>query len=314
METNLHHATYEEVPVNEIRIPKTHRAIDPARVAAMAQSILEMGLLEPVGLTSDRVLIYGAHRVAAYRQMGRATIPAMIHNLDTLRLNLAEIDENIQRQNLTALEEAQAQARRKEIFEALHPQSVPVTKRGGPGRGKKTSDKLSPVSFAKDTATKMGRSGRTVERLAEIGKNLDGEAAKILAGTPIANNKGQLAKLCRLPPQKQREVADKIARRELHNVEGAVEEPRAAGKREVTKGLRGLSGVISALKALGLYSEYEKYLTLIEHALNQQANTASAADGAPGVEINGKCSEKPADELDTKVADEHYSEETVWTG
>jgi len=65
---------------------------------------------------------------------------------------------------LTKLQEGQALKRRKEIYEALHPETKPVRERGGPGRGNKTNDKMSPVSFASDTAAKTGKSKRTVER------------------------------------------------------------------------------------------------------------------------------------------------------
>lgn len=65
-------------------------------------------------------------------------------------------------------------ARRKEIYEALHPETRPVTITGGPGRGHKTSETISPVSprpaFAADTAAKTGVSRSTVEQEVKIAK------------------------------------------------------------------------------------------------------------------------------------------------
>ena len=59
----------------------------------------------------------------------------------------------------------------------------------GPDVGK-TSDKMSPVSFTKDTAAKVGKHHRTVQRMVEIGKGLDDQAAKLVADTPFAEEGG----------------------------------------------------------------------------------------------------------------------------
>ena len=55
----------------------------------------------------------------AARRLGWQSIPARIAPLDALRAELAEIDENLIRQELTALEEAEHLQRRVEILEAL---------------------------------------------------------------------------------------------------------------------------------------------------------------------------------------------------
>jgi len=93
---------------------------------------------------------------------------------------------------------------------ALYPESRPVTKKGGPGRGKKTSDKLSSVSFTEATAAKTGRSSRTIERKVEIGEKLDPEAAELIRETKAENSWSQLKALIDLPAQKQREAAKKL--------------------------------------------------------------------------------------------------------
>jgi hypothetical protein len=53
--------------------------------------------------------------------------------------------------------------RRKEIYEALHPETRSVRERGGPGRGNKTSENVALVSFTSDTSAKTGKSKRSVE-------------------------------------------------------------------------------------------------------------------------------------------------------
>ena len=128
------------------------------------------------------------------------------------------------------LEEAQALARRKAIYLALHPDAKPVNEKGGPGRGKKTSDNLSSVSFAEDAAKKTGRSARTIQRKVEIGEKLDSEAAEMLRGTKYENDQSALKRLADLPVQKQRERAKELK---------AGAPPRILRKRKTTKHRKG---------------------------------------------------------------------------
>jgi ParB family chromosome partitioning protein len=279
-------AVYTPVPLEKITVPEGRRRVDETRVAALAASIADVELLQPVALTSDYRLIFGAHRLAAYRRLGRLVIPASIHDLDDLHLELAEIDENIQRSTLTALETSKALARRKEIYEALHPDTRPVTKRGGPGRGKKTSDKMSPVSFTEDTAAKVGKHHRTIQRMVEIGKGLDDEAAKLLADTPLANKQSELKQLSKLPSDIQRQVAEKLVGGQARTVAAAITTPAPAtvapapdpAANAVQRGLKGLAAVVVALKACGIHDSHQSAVQAIKQALEQHA-AVEAHDG-----------------------------------
>ena len=86
--------------------------------------------------------------------------------------HIAEIDENLRRNDLSALERGEHTAARKAWYEAKHPEAVTVTKRGGPGRGRKTTDKKSDVSFAADTAANTGVDERTVRRDVQIAESI----------------------------------------------------------------------------------------------------------------------------------------------
>jgi len=71
-------------------------------------------------------------------------------------------------------------ARRKELYEAQHPETKHVTERGGPGRGNKTTADSAAVSFVNDTASKTGRGTRTVREDVSIGTKLTPAAAEII--------------------------------------------------------------------------------------------------------------------------------------
>ena len=221
---------YHQVALAEITIPPSRHPPEPEKVADLARSIKELGQLQPIGLTVDYRLIYGGRRKAACELLGHDSIDAVILNLDELHAELAEIDENVERRVLTVLEEARALARRKAIYLALHPDAKPVNEKGGPGRGKKTSDNLSPVSFAADAAKKTGWSARTIQRKVEIGEKLDSEAADMLRGTKYENDQSALKLLADLPVQKQHERAKELK---------AGAPPRILRKRKTTKHRKG---------------------------------------------------------------------------
>lgn len=210
-----------DVSIASIEVPSSHRATNSGKVKVLAESIREIGLMQPIGLTEDKRLIFGRHRLEAFVYLGRTHIPAIIHKLDKLKAELAEIDENIYRHNLSAVQEAKALARRKVLYEAIHPETKPVTERGGPGRGKKTTEKISTVSFADDTASRTGKTSRTVRSAVELGNKISDAAAVQLHGTKLADNKSELKKLAELDEDTQFAVAKKIADGEAKTVDQA---------------------------------------------------------------------------------------------
>jgi ParB family chromosome partitioning protein len=210
------------IKLGTISVSPRHRATSTARVKQLADSILEVGLLQPIGVTREHELVYGRHRMEAYRLLGHSEIPAMIVELDDMKSEIATIDENILRVNLTEAQYGKALKRRKELYEALHPE----TKRGATGRrgsGKgETVSRSDSLSFTDDTAAKTGTSRRTVERSVALAEKLDDQAVDTLGEHPVANSKTELQKLAELPPSEQRTVASKLASGEAESVSHAV--------------------------------------------------------------------------------------------
>jgi len=65
-------------PIASVYVPVKRRAtLDPARVAAIAESILNLGLKAPILVRQDGgrvVLVEGLHRLEACRSLGEETI------------------------------------------------------------------------------------------------------------------------------------------------------------------------------------------------------------------------------------------------
>ena len=70
-------------------------------LAPMMESIRRIGVLQPIGVDKDNVLVFGERRVEACRRLGMKTIPARIIDMDALE---AEHDENECRLNFSTSE------------------------------------------------------------------------------------------------------------------------------------------------------------------------------------------------------------------
>lgn len=108
------HAVYLEVPVDAIKPnPDQPRArFDKESLDELADSIAEVGVLQPVVVTVDdtgqHVLIAGERRWRAATQAGLETIPAVVREQAGKTTLVEALVENVQRQDLTPLEEAHA--------------------------------------------------------------------------------------------------------------------------------------------------------------------------------------------------------------
>ena len=204
------------ININEIKVNSDRRKASADDIQKLADSIDEVGMMNPITVDADHNLIAGLHRLEAAKLLGWSEIECSVCELDELHAELAKIDENYIRANLTPLETSQLMFRRKEIYETLHPE----TKAGAAqGNGMKRSteddglaDKLSakPKSFAQGTAEKLGVDERTVRRQVKIAKDLTPEAQQIIEESGMKVTQQNLDKLSRLEPEQQKEAAEKL--------------------------------------------------------------------------------------------------------
>lgn len=119
-----------------------------------------------------------------------------------MKADLAEIDENLIRQELSVLERAECLIKRKDIYEMMCPESI----KRGPGRGHRETKRTKFVSFSTDVANKTGGSRRTIEHVVQIANNIPSDLKKIIRNTDLANNKNELLQLARLDNKLQNRV------------------------------------------------------------------------------------------------------------
>lgn len=197
------------LPLDLVEVGERLRPVDADYVALIAASMAERGQDTPITVaTADAAgrhrLIAGGHRVAAARALGWAKIEALVSDADELHAKLQEIDENLIRRELSALDRAVFLAERKAIYEALNP----AAKRGGDRRGtKRTSLSVWSEAFAKSTAEKLGVDERSVRRaIARAALPADIRAA--IATHPVSESGAELDKLLAQPADVQRRVVE----------------------------------------------------------------------------------------------------------
>jgi len=96
------------VAVGELKIADDNIRGDVGDVAELAQSIKSVGVLEPLLVTTDKVVVAGARRLAAAKKAGLKEVPAIVRPFSEQERLEAMIVENLQREDLTPLEEASA--------------------------------------------------------------------------------------------------------------------------------------------------------------------------------------------------------------
>ncbi|MND22352.1 Chromosome-partitioning protein Spo0J [compost metagenome] len=197
------------MPVGRIKLGERLRPVTQAKVDDLKVALQEAPLAHPVTIRpvgDDFELVVGAHRLTAFVQMGRTVIPVIIRDLTDLEARQLEIDENLIRSGLNALERLTFVAERVEVWAALNPDkirmdsSLPVKQRGRPPRLFAKLAKIdgyvpSTMGFVADTAGATDLSHRSVYRAMQTLAGLSEVQRNRLQGTWIADNDAALRQL-----------------------------------------------------------------------------------------------------------------------
>jgi ParB/RepB/Spo0J family partition protein len=212
------------VLVDDIDIPDGRRKPSHDKVEQLAQSMEDIGLRTPItvryypnrpsknGESDDSiVLVAGAHRLAAAKLKGWDEIECFIVGEEDLKADLWEVDENLCRAKLSDAEEAAAIVRRKELYEALHPQTKHGAT-GGTNKGKARSEVANLTTsvdrFTKDTAKATGKSERSVQRAAKRGEDIGTD--NLLKVTRTSLDKGvELDALASMPLEERMPIIER---------------------------------------------------------------------------------------------------------
>lgn len=117
---------FDHIPVEDVR-PNPHQprmVFDEESLSSLAASISEVGLLQPIVVRQAEdggyLLVAGERRWRAAKRAGLSEIPAVIRQSDDAGSLAAALVENLQRQDLSPLEEAAAFSQLLEDFGMTH--------------------------------------------------------------------------------------------------------------------------------------------------------------------------------------------------
>tara|TARA_B100002049_G_scaffold232770_1_gene212423 strand:- start:617 stop:1456 length:840 start_codon:yes stop_codon:yes gene_type:complete len=177
---------YEKVIVAGIDVDARLRDIDQKKIESLSQSMDTLGLLSPIIVFSpdDETvkLVAGGHRLEAAKNLGWETIDAYIMEGDELHAQLAEIDENLMRSELTATEYAEHMQRRKEVWEAIQAnENSGTTCPTNPDEPDRSRGR--PQEFAESTEQATGQSKRNTNRATKRARTVCQQARDLIRGT-----------------------------------------------------------------------------------------------------------------------------------
>lgn len=205
------------IPVAEITIgDRLRKTAREEAVRRLAESIAAIGLQHPISVWERAVvkedgvhigtgyeLVAGLHRLEAHKSLGLVEIEATVLKLADAERQLWEIDENLCRADLNALEQGEHLLKRQEIYEWWHPE----TKRSaniGPQRQFVVTD---TPSFAEDTQAKTGIDKRTVQRSTRRAKEIATDVRdRIRENEDIADSGVELDALAGMKEGEQRKA------------------------------------------------------------------------------------------------------------
>lgn len=201
---------HADIPLTHIFTRADARKIDDEAVRGLITSIREIGIINPLRVRSVErhvdgfpaeafEVTAGSHRLRAARKLGLESVPCVVIDDDDLHAELAMIDENLMRAELSPADRAKGTARRKAIYLELHPETA-----GGVAGATARWDadaNLAPA-FHEETATATGRSERAVQRDAERGEKISERALAAISGTHLDTGT-YLDKIKKLGPAEQ---------------------------------------------------------------------------------------------------------------
>lgn len=125
-----------EINIKELRSNpyQPRRTFDQEKLVELANSIKEYGVLEPIIVTKSvkgYEIVAGERRTKACELIGKETIPAIVKDFTDNEMMEIALLENIQREDLTAIEEAEAYAG---IIKALNITQEELAKKIGKSR------------------------------------------------------------------------------------------------------------------------------------------------------------------------------------
>ncbi|OUL37186.1 chromosome partitioning protein ParB [Nostoc sp. T09] len=215
------------VPIDQILIGCNRRPIKGEKVDELKESIKANGLLNPITVDQKLNLIAGLHRLTACKLLGLDAIECNIVTYQYAeQARLAEIDENLIRNELEPLERSELWLERDQILEHMGLRA----KAGDNQHTYKGGEMISPPKRTLELAKEAGYSERTFQHGKQIAKGIHPDVKQMIKGTAIAESPTALIKIARAGSQ-ERALAEAAQQAgELAQAQGDVQEVERQAK------------------------------------------------------------------------------------
>lgn len=228
MTTMLNNKT-KIVELQTIKLNGNLRIVSESKINDLVESIKVLGLLNPLILSSDGYLLSGVHRINACKSLGLTEVECIIKPFehDTLEAKLLRIDENLQRNELSALEQGEQLVEREKLLESLgqRAQSSWNVNQHTDNLG---SDIESSQKRIESLARNMGITKRTAQLRKQMISGLNEAQRDQTRGTRLANQPGNLLRISKIkdPVRKQRVIDKMLSDNPPETVNVAIKEVR----------------------------------------------------------------------------------------
>ncbi len=123
---SLEHAALQTIPIHALQPSQyqPRRVFDEQALAELAQSIQQQGLLQPLVVRASSAgqyeIVAGERRWRACQLIGMAEISVLVNQIDDKTAMAMALVENLQRESLSALDQAHAMQRLTQEFSLTH--------------------------------------------------------------------------------------------------------------------------------------------------------------------------------------------------
>ena len=192
-----------KVHISDVIVPERLRKLDYSKVDELAQSIKQIGLLQPIVIDTDNNLLAGNHRLEAIKNLGYKKIECKKINLPEQKSKLVEIDENLIHYELSIIEKSEHIALKESILQSL---GIRATQKNN----QYAYAQLGISSTTKELAAEIGIGRRQYQKIKQVYK-INDDARLMLKSSAIDDNLDALLLIERLHDDElQLEIATRI--------------------------------------------------------------------------------------------------------
>lgn len=207
-------ATLKSIALSQIFIGERARPVDMDHAAAIAASMVDRGLINPItvrptpaanGGKTPYTLVAGGHRLEAARMNGWDEIDTMVVSADAAEAQLIELSENLYTNALTALDHGIFVVK----FREIHEEKFGKIQQGGDRKSKSHDDTLifAPGrEISERVQERLGFGRAKYFRALKIGQKLTPALRAAVRGTDAEDDQKLLLKLAGMPETDQAAV------------------------------------------------------------------------------------------------------------